>query len=247
LAAAALLGSLVLGACGVSGGVTVPATSTSAAPSPATPSPTASSTTPSVTTAPPHGFSQEAIGYFVEIAFGAEYGGTPEIVKWTTNVRIAVHGDPTDSDTLALKDVVSDLNALIDPIEISIVTTGQNVDLYFYPEEQFSQIEPAYVPVNMGFFWTWPDDTGSITEAHILISTTRVTQEERNHLIREELTQALGLMRDSYTYDDSIFYQGWTATQDYSDLDRSLIEMLYLPEVTPGMDVGEALAVIPRS
>jgi len=60
-------------------------------------------------------------------------------------------------------------------------------------------------------------------------------QVKRSHLIREELTQSLGLMDDSYAYPDSIFYQEWTATQEYSDIDRKLIEMLYLEETRPGM------------
>jgi len=53
-------------------------------------------------------------------------------------------------------------------------------------------------------------------------------------------------MRDSTRYEDSLFYQGWTETQEYSGLDEQLIAMLYLPEVVPGMTIEEALAVIPR-
>ncbi len=195
----------------------------------------------------PRAFSQAAVTYFGAIAFGAEYsGGDPVIRKWTEDVRIGIHGDPTAADLAALGDVIFDLNTLIDTIDVSVVRSGQNVDLYFAPEARFSSIEPGYIPVNMGFFWTWWDETGALDEAHILISTTGVTQAERDHLIREELTQSLGLMQDSYAHEDSVFYQGWTDTPAYSPLDEQLIEMLYLPAIVPGMTADEALAVIPR-
>ena len=164
--------------------------------------------------------------------------------KWTTDVRIAVHGDPSKQDLATLDDVLADLNALIDPIELAIVRSGANADIYFAPESEFSSIAPEYIPVNMGFFWTWWDGEGAITDTRILISTTDITQTERDHVIREELTQCLGLMNDSYAHEDSVFYQGWTSTTEYTSIDEDLVEMLYLPEITPGMDAEAALAVL---
>ena len=58
----------------------------------------------------------------------------------------------------------------------------------------------------MGFVYIWWDDAGAITDAVMLISTTGITPEERAHLIREELTQSLGLLNDSSQYEDSIFH-----------------------------------------
>jgi hypothetical protein len=210
-------------------------------------SPTPTPTPTPIVTETLQTFSSTAVDYLMEIAFGAEFGSEPAVVhKWTQDVRIAVHGDPNADDLAALDDVVGDLNNLIDTIEISVVTSGQNVELYFAPESEFASIEPGYVPVNMGFFWTWWDGTQAYTAAHVLVSTTDVTQAERNHLIREELTQSMGLMQDSYTYEDSMFYQGWTETPAYSDLDEQLIQMLYLPGIEPGLTADEALGIIPR-
>ena len=226
------LASLALAGCAAGHGGTEPITSPTAGPA----------------TTPTHAalaFPQPAIDYFTTIAFGAEYGGSPEIVKWEEDVKIAVHGDPTSTDLSTLDDVVSDLNDLIGTIDVSVVTSNQNVDMYFAPEADFSSLEPSYVPDNMGFFHFLWDGSGRITTSRILISTTGVTQAERSHLIREELTQSFGLAQDSYTYEDSMFYQGWTSTPKYSRYDEMLIQMLYLPAIKPGMDVTQALAVIP--
>jgi hypothetical protein len=51
--------------------------------------------------------------------------------------------------------------------------------------------------------------------------------EGQKHLLREELTQSLGLTNDAFDYRESIFYQKWTETTEYAPIDRKLIEMLY--------------------
>ena len=58
----------------------------------------------------------------------------------------------------------------------------------------------------------------------------------QKHLLREELTQSLGLARDSYLYDDSIFQQSWTTVTQYSQMDKDIIRLLYHPEMEVGLD-----------
>ena len=186
----------------------------------------------------------EALDYFTEVAFGSEYGGGPrEIHKWVFNPKISVHGNPNPADLATLNKVVTELNEIIGSINIEIVEGGGNVDLHFAPERQFAAIEPSFVPGNAGFFSMWWEGRGTITNGRVLVSTD-VHQPDRNHLIREEITQMLGLMNDSYSYPDSIFYQRPSMVQSYSVLDEHLIEMLYRPEITVGMNVDEARAVI---
>lgn len=63
-------------------------------------------------------------------------------------------------------------------------------------------------------------------------------------MIREELTQSLGLFQDSWRYPDSIFYQGWSDITAYSDLDRTTIGLLYDSRLDPWMTPNEALEAI---
>jgi hypothetical protein len=194
-------------------------------------------------------YSEAELAYFQDIAGQAEYGDAGGLVhKWTKDLRIAVFGEPTERDRTALANVVDDLNGIIDGVELSLVETNPNVQIYFVPETEFASILPEYVPVNMGFVYIWWDGAGAVTDAVILISTTGITPEERAHLIREELTQSLGLLNDSPQYEDSIFQVEWTSTNRFAPIDRALIEMLYRPELVPGMTIAdalEALAAIP--
>jgi hypothetical protein len=215
-------------------------TSTTSLATTTTPPPTTSTTT--TTLGDPYGALD--LMYFEEIVGQAEYGGEGGVVhKWTGDLHVAVYGEPTEEDREALSSVIDELNEILGPIEVDIVDSNPNLKIYFAPESQLAALEPNYVPGNLGYVWIWWDD-GSITSGRVLISTTGTTSQERAHLIREELTQGLGLLNDSLLYPDSIFYQEWTTVVQYSPIDRLVIEMLYRPEVLAGMPVADAAEVL---
>ena len=188
-------------------------------------------------------YTQEEINYFTEIALGAEFGDSvPVIKKWNDDIRIKIEGQPTEADLFAINEIVSDLNDIVDELKIIIVTKNENIVITFSPESNFSDIEPNYVPTNYGFFWAlWHDDNYIIYNASILVSSAEISQAERSHLIREELTQSLGLMNDSNNYEDSIFYQEWTDVEDYSDIDKAVIRLIYDKRIKPGMTKAQVL------
>ena len=193
------------------------------------------------------GYTADEIDYFGAIALGAEWGEATELVrKWSGPIRIRVSGAPTEDDRLALADVVRDLNELIRPLSVAVVEAGGNVDLNFVPREDFARLEPFYVPGNVGFVWVGWNGKQQIDRARVLIPTDHVSQQQRSHLIREELTQALGLLRDSDRYPESVFYEGWSETTEYAPIDRAVIGMLYRREVRTGMPGPEARAALFR-
>jgi hypothetical protein len=190
-------------------------------------------------------YTQEQIDYFLEIALGSEFGdSTATIKKWAGDVRIKVFGSPTREDLKTLQAVIDEINTIANGVHLQIVTNNPSVSIYFVPESKFIQYERNYIPVNLGFFWNSWDSKNVLYISRILISTEQVTQRERSHLIREELTQSLGLMNDSYRYKDSIFYQGWTDPIQYAEIDKVLLEMLYRPDIRPGMTKAEVLKVL---
>ncbi len=190
-------------------------------------------------------YTQDQIDYFLEIAMGSEFGrASPVVRKWTRDVRIKAIGSPTDKDRMTLNRVIEDINAIIGRRKLRINERRPDVEIYFVPESDFTIYEPNYRPTNFGYFWIWWNGSSEIYRARIMISTDRITQEERSHLIREELTQILGLMKDSWTYKESIFYQGWTATTAYAEIDKVCIEILYRSEISPGMTRRQVEAVL---
>ena len=190
-------------------------------------------------------YDETELAYFGDIAGQVEYGDEGGLVhKWTEDLRIAVYGDPTRRDLAALDNVIQDINELIAPLRLTLVENDPNLEIHFAPETGLAAILPEYVPGNLGFVYVWWDGDGAITQGAILISTTGVTPDERAHLIREELTQSLGLLADSLEYEDSIFQMDWTTANRYAPIDRAVIEMLYRPELVPGMTIADALALL---
>jgi len=191
-------------------------------------------------------YSQNEIEYFTEIALGAEFGNAvPVIKKWTDDIRIKINGAPTTDDLQTIDAIVNDLNEIISGIKAKVVSKNENITISFSPESDFASIDSNYVPTNYGFFWAlWHDDNYVIYNASILISSAEITQLERSHLIREELTQSLGLMNDSNKYEDSIFYQEWTGLDNYSDIDKAVIALLYNKKILPGMTKEDVLKII---
>ncbi|MCT7953097.1 DUF2927 domain-containing protein [Ancylothrix sp. C2] len=183
----------------------------------------------------------ETFLYFKEVTLKSEFGSSDDgvIKKWMVPIKLEIAGLPTPQDLQTVETVTSELKLLTNlPIEFVKPNTG-NIRIRFTPEAEFQKFIPTYQPGNSGFFWLNWDETKQITGAEILISTTGVTQKERSHLIREELTQAFGLPADSDKYPDSIFYQQWTDITEYSSLDKKLIKMLYSPQVKPGMNESQ--------
>lgn len=180
--------------------------------------------------------------YFLEISLGSEFGNRQaRIKKWRQDIHIQVKGQPTQTDLQTLKQVINELDGLITP-EIKPANNDTNMEIYFIPEHQFSETEKHYKPHNLGFFWArWDPATYEIYRARILISSTGITQQERNHLIREELTQSLGLMNDSRRHSDSIFYQPWSRVTKFSETDKAIIKLLYQESIQPGMNRSDII------
>ncbi|MCJ7472472.1 MAG: DUF2927 domain-containing protein [Actinobacteria bacterium] len=189
--------------------------------------------------------SEPEIEYFFEIAFGTEYGASQSLLhKWTNNIRIKVNGTPTSADLDTLNQVVTELNSLVDSISLQIVGQDPNIDIHFTTMDQFASIIPSYVDGNMGYFSVWWNEAGAIYYANILIASEGLSQQERSHLIREELTQSLGIMKDSNRYEDSIFFQGWTNTINYTPGDRAIISLLYDSRLKPNMTQDQVKIVL---
>ena len=189
-------------------------------------------------------YTDKEIEYFTEIALGSEYGSNVQVIRrWDSDIKIKINGNPNEKDLQTLNQVISDINEIIgDKINLSLVDSNQNIDINFVPLSDFSICNAA--PGNYGYFnCKWINNV--IYECDICIATDDVLlQEERSHMIREELTQSLGLMNDSLEYRDSIFYEEWTYTQKYLEIDKKMIEILYSDKIKPGMVKQEVESVL---
>ena len=172
------------------------------------------------------------------------------------------------SDFAEVSAVVTELNSLIDAIKINLITpdatnncvaethaaknsgachkTGYSypkLNVYITTRSRWETISGLDSGSNFGqFSVNYSTSTHFISSGFCWIKAD-ATEAERKSLIREEITQCLGLAKDSESYSDSIFYEtsgdgGWNTS--FSDLDKEIIQMLYDPRIESGMDMAQA-------
>jgi hypothetical protein len=177
-------------------------------------------------------YSEEGKKYFNKIAYGSEFDvNDNSLSKWNQDINIYVVGEKRENLMSELRSIVAELNGLINTIEINIVSNesdanfivlfGSAQDYNNYDEESI-----GYTDHNQGLFIAYGGN--NLTRATMYVDIKRTKRDDaQKHLLREELTQALGLSNDSYDYPESIFYQGWTETTEYTELDKEVIQMMY--------------------
>jgi hypothetical protein len=196
----------------------------------------------------------EAEQYFLEIGFGTELGASPKVLrKWDQPVKIFMVDTTLSELHQELRLIVSELNTLIDAVELSLTSkkSEANIIVYCGDADTFgNQYEPSskpYLSANQGLFWLYWNTSNYITKASVFVDIVRTQGLPcQKHLLREELTQSLGIMQDSNRYPESIFQQAWTCTTSYSTIDREVIKLLYHPKLLAGMTRDEARVVLKR-
>ncbi len=102
---------------------------------------------------------------------------------------------------------------------------------------------PRRVSPNPALFWVTWDGEGVILEGTVLVAAD-ATPADRLRLLRHELTQALGLMRDAGGEAPSVF-RSWPETSGaYTALDEAAIRLLYDPRLASGMTRLEILVAL---
>ncbi len=198
-------------------------------------------------------YDRSVISYFQQVALGYEFGNASEITrKWQSNMRIFVGGVNDENLLDELERVVEEINLLAtDGFEVEIVedTLQSNYYVFFGPGSEYGRIFPGsaqFVNSNWGLFSVFWNNN-AINRGYMYVDTERADPIVARHLLREELTQSLGIGKDSDRFDDSIFRSSFSTTTEYSEIDRDVIRMLYHPDMPIGIgraQVEEAITAI---
>ena len=177
-------------------------------------------------------YSDESVKYFNSVATKSEFSsGKFQPHKWRKDMKIYVKGDKPDYLINELTSIVDELNDIIRTINIRVVNneSESNFVIFFGNQSGYNEICSSSIGLtehNYGLFVV--SGGNSIGGGSMYVDTERSsTMSAKKHLLREELTQSLGLFNDTYDYPESIFYQGWTETNEYAPIDIELISMLY--------------------
>lgn len=177
-------------------------------------------------------YSDESVKYFNSVVTKSEFSsGKLQPHRWRKDMKIYVKGDKPDYLMNELNKIVGELNDIINSINIRVVDneSESNFVIFFGGQSGYNEICSSSIGLtehNYGLFVVSGGNT--IGGGSMYVDTERSsTKSAKKHLLREELTQSLGLFNDTYDYPNSIFYQGWTETNEYAPIDIELIGMLY--------------------
>lgn len=174
--------------------------------------------------------------YFNEICLKSEYDGRINApVKWREPIRYIFNFIPgTVAEEIHL--VFREMEALTGiPATYADNVNRANFIICYSPKREFINVlvghrvvaSPDVIRRNLnGLFLLERRNQVTIKRAFIWIDSTEPYSISR-HVLREEITQAYGLINDSMRFKDSIFYQFPSKTYRYSKEDKYIIRKLY--------------------
>lgn len=202
--------------------------------------------TPVTTPVPTSLDPQTVLEYYKEVALGSEFGEANKLPRyWITPPRIFVEGG-TEEMKQQLTQVVEELRQLTGlNIQFTASESDANLLVIFTPISNFEAnlqrlgCGARLNGINRGYFWAClaqRETFNEISRGIVLIDSednkdALMNSQTRGHLIREEVTQIMGLMNDSPKYPDSIFSDhsngAWSSATEFSAIDKKIIKMHY--------------------
>lgn len=184
-------------------------------------------------------YSKEELKYFHELVFHTELdNGTTNLNKWDENIYISLFGNYTYQDSIEIEDIIEDINNILIDVNIRYAISAKgNLKISFIDPQKFSDYNRMASNSYHGFFYL-KTNRNKIERAHILVNN-NLSGDNRMHTIREEITNSLGLINDSYRFSESILYQFMNKNTSFSYIDIKMIQLLYNYGLPYGMKKEE--------
>lgn len=183
------------------------------------------------------------IDLFINISLGSEFGNGLKLTKkWKKKMKVFFNKKENTVLFNEINLIVNEINYLTtDGFKIEIVedVNDANMVIYFGEKEEFAfkfGVPISNLLDNSGFVSVNINNNREIENGIVFIDSKRTTLIDQKHLIREELTQGLGLLNDILYHKESIFYNEHIPVTEYSNYDREIIRLLYNPKIITGMD-----------
>ena len=176
-----------------------------------------------------YNLSEYELGLYNKVISQVEYGNKKKgVKKWNNNLNIYINNPEQKKLVKEFEKIKNEINILSNSVKIVRVykKSEANFTIYFSDRYEYSSKEEVplkYLMNNFGFLWVYWSARNVIYKGSMYVDISRVKSDEcKKHLLREELTQSLGMMND-IDKDGSIFNQNWECTTNYLDFDRKII------------------------
>lgn len=179
---------------------------------------------------------QQVLKCFRDIACRMEYDPSVDTCKkWSVPIFLYISGEYTQDNLQTIQYLFNRLNQIPGFPGISQTEQAENANivLRFLGEDEMNTVSGKST---YGFFTLDSTDSyGNITHVSIAIRST-MSPVKVSSVLCEELLQSFGPMNDTTMTEDTLFYQyNWDCPLP-TELDWTLLAMLYHPAIRSGMD-----------
>ena len=168
------------------------------------------------------------------------------IKRWEQPVTVELIGAPTDADYDALNDFLIKLTEKAPGLNISFLEgegdKAAKIEIHYVPLKEIKNVIQQAGEGDLAYYYINWDNNARFIQSKIAIATDATSQEERNHIMKEDIMHSLGLVGFLPEYPESILYDKQTDTQEPAETDYKLLSMLYGNNVYAGQPKEEALA-----
>jgi hypothetical protein len=173
-------------------------------------------------------FTKSELEYFSELVFKSDlHTKAVKLSKWNKDIMIGLTGEYTKEDSIEVRKIVNELNDIIKTINIEITTfENSNLKIHFVGYEEFDNYYKYASVGTHGFLLIRHNFVKEITNGFILINKS-LSGNDRKSTIRNEISNSLGLINDSYKYPTSAFQQFENNNITYNKMDKKVIGLLY--------------------
>ena len=179
----------------------------------------------------------DVMRYFRDIALRREDNSRIHtIYKWNAAINLFIEGNPAEEDFPVINEVLEYLNSIPNFPGIHEVSSKETADIVLRFTDGNNGGATGYFVVLSS------DENDNLTKINIYIRNS-LTREKKNSVIWEEILQSTGVMNDSLLTSDTLFYGGKEDLPYPSELDRTLLEMLYHPLIQSGMSYLHCLPI----
>ncbi|MEP1085717.1 MAG: DUF2927 domain-containing protein, partial [Algoriphagus sp.] len=169
--------------------------------------------------------------------------------KWNKDILIYLPNAPDQVLQEILNEVIDEINFLSETISLRLVNSVErsNFILFFGSGEDYvKQWEPSaanLIASNRGLFSIdYNSSSYEIVSGNAWIDVTLVADYAcLKHLLREEMTQSLGMINDIYSDQESIFYGNYRCFTDYTARDKVFIAEFMSEKIKPGQCISQVL------
>lgn len=174
-----------------------------------------------------------------EIIIGTEFGQSPDFViqyKESPTISIQNNGE-TEQQKKIIKEVIHEINKVLSKTKIKLILQKDNQPANIVIE----RIDEEKKGLKGTAYCTW-EYTGEIVYSVVGFDYEIKNENLFRHLAYEEIVQSLGILKDSWQYPDSIFFQGYSENT-LSDYDKYLLNFFY-NKLKPGTKKEKAFQII---